>query len=459
MKKRILSLALVLLMTLALAAPACAADDGWQKIVLEDVDGYLTVTLSAAKVEEKTVTLEESLYSDLPRHEDKVKIFTLKRGSTVSVKVNEKVVDNLDDWYLGSHLEEAGVTDPKDLVGKETFIHYGSYYKKVAEDHYICVDLYPIYGGTVGDDWDEYMTYIPCLEDGSTLCLLQVETKSEDGKWDRVELVSDELTVTFSQARVEKLPFTVVEDGKASQQTVNVVFVALGCQVNVFFNPDITKVSEEDQAYYLEEFSVSSMKELIGTRCSMGGVSLSDILDGGSDPALIGVTQVRGSSLKNRAVTETWHEEYFNGSIPMMNVGSDSTDGYVPYYIIAENYDLHPAGKRFADVPADAYYAEAVAWAAEKDITTGTDPGLFSPEEPCTRAQVVTFLWRAKGCPEPKSDTSPFVDVTDKDSFYYEAVLWAAEEKIAGGTDATHFSPDEACTRGQIVTFLFRDLA
>ncbi len=109
----------------------------------------------------------------------------------------------------------------------------------------------------------------------------------------------------------------------------------------------------------------------------------------------------------------------------------------------------------FKDVPADAYYAAPVAWAVEKGITNGTDPGKFSPEDTCTRGQIVTFLWRAKGCPEPKSASDPFGDVKT-DDYYYKAVLWAVENGVTNGTSKTTFGPDEGCTRAQVVTFLWR---
>ena len=108
----------------------------------------------------------------------------------------------------------------------------------------------------------------------------------------------------------------------------------------------------------------------------------------------------------------------------------------------------------FADVPTDAYYAKAVAWAVENGITTGTGNGLFSPDAACTRAQAVTFLWRAAGSPEPKS-MSTFTDVP-AGAYYAKAVAWAVENGITTGTGSGKFSPDDTCTRAQIVTFLFR---
>ena len=108
----------------------------------------------------------------------------------------------------------------------------------------------------------------------------------------------------------------------------------------------------------------------------------------------------------------------------------------------------------FTDVPVDAYFYEAVKWAAEKGITGGVGNGLFAPNQPCTRAQIVTFLWRAAGSPTPKNMSS-FADVP-ADAFYAKAVAWAVENGITGGTGDGKFSPDATCTRAQAVTFLYR---
>lgn len=110
----------------------------------------------------------------------------------------------------------------------------------------------------------------------------------------------------------------------------------------------------------------------------------------------------------------------------------------------------------FYDVPNNAYFYEAVKWAVENGITTGVGNDLFAPEQPCTRAQIVTFLWRAAGSPEPKAASS-FADVA-AGSYYAKAVAWAVENGITTGTGDGKFSPDATCTRAQAVTFLARAL-
>ena len=111
----------------------------------------------------------------------------------------------------------------------------------------------------------------------------------------------------------------------------------------------------------------------------------------------------------------------------------------------------------FYDVPNGAYFYEAVKWAVKNGITTGVGNDLFAPEQPCTRAQIVTFLWRAAGSPEPKGTAAGMTDVVSG-SYYEKAVAWAIENGITTGTTATTFSPDATCTRGQSVTFLHRAL-
>lgn len=110
----------------------------------------------------------------------------------------------------------------------------------------------------------------------------------------------------------------------------------------------------------------------------------------------------------------------------------------------------------FADVATDAYYYDAVKWAVEKGVTNGVSETLFEPDQACTRAQIVTFLWRAAGSPEPQSGSS-FADVA-ADAYYAKAVAWAVENGITKGTSETTFHPDETCTRAQGVTFLYRAL-
>ena len=121
-------------------------------------------------------------------------------------------------------------------------------------------------------------------------------------------------------------------------------------------------------------------------------------------------------------------------------------------------YSTKPYVNPFLDVQEGAWYHEAVMWAFFHDpqITNGTSDDMFSPNATCTRAQIVTFLWRAKGCPGQTTSVSPFKDVQNPTAYYYKAVLWAVENGVTAGTSADTFSPNKGCTRAQAVTFLWR---
>ena len=123
--------------------------------------------------------------------------------------------------------------------------------------------------------------------------------------------------------------------------------------------------------------------------------------------------------------------------------------------VVVEASFVKAASTGFVDVPADAYFADAVKWAVDNGVTNGLSDTTFGPYESCTRAQIVTFLWRAAGSPEPTASEMTFTDVK-ADSYYDKAVLWAVENKITSGMSDTLFAPDATCSRSQIVTFLYR---
>lgn len=106
-------------------------------------------------------------------------------------------------------------------------------------------------------------------------------------------------------------------------------------------------------------------------------------------------------------------------------------------------------------MPTDAYYHDAVLWALEKKVTTGATATTFAPTATCTRGQVVTFLWRAMGEPAPTTKKNPFTDVKETE-YYYNAILWAVEQGITTGISATTFAPEDTCTSAHVVTFLWR---
>ena len=142
-------------------------------------------------------------------------------------------------------------------------------------------------------------------------------------------------------------------------------------------------------------------------------------------------------------------------------------DGNYPYPQLLDNWmegecpvsrdpiEMPQVRNPFQDVSAERFFSDAVLWAVENGVTSGVDCERFAPDAVCTRGQVVTFLWRAMGCPEPEHVESNFIDL-NSNRFYYKAVLWAAEQGIAQGVDETRFAPDARVTRGQFVTFLWR---
>ena len=156
--------------------------------------------------------------------------------------------------------------------------------------------------------------------------------------------------------------------------------------------------------------------------------------------------------------SKTWSGNF---SWNLDGTGLTDPDGYADMSaaeILADLFgdaETQPSQKGFNDVKPGDYFYDAVNWAVEKGITTGTSATTFSPNASCTRAQIVTFLWRASGSPEPKTASNPFTDVA-ANAYYCKAVLWAVENGITTGTSATTFSPDSPCTRAQGVTFLWR---
>ena len=181
------------------------------------------------------------------------------------------------------------------------------------------------------------------------------------------------------------------------------------------------------------------------------------------------VTVNPSSASKGETVTITTKpsEGYELGSIEVLDKNGDSLKlkdlGNGKYSFVmpdgkvsVEAEFVKTAATSFADVPANAYFADAVKWAVDKGITNGLSDTMFGPYESCTRAQIVTFLWRAAGSPEPKTASS-FTDVP-ANAYYAKAVAWAVENGITNGMTETTFAPNATCTRGQSVTFLYRAL-
>ena len=173
----------------------------------------------------------------------------------------------------------------------------------------------------------------------------------------------------------------------------------------------------------------------------------SDLLASGN---LLFIAQAAANADGTLTFTPAPPEAAANAFVGLYGQGETISGGYEPCD------GVNCPGKAFADMPAKGNWAhDPIDWAVSNEITNGTSASTFSPEEGCTRAQVVTFLWRAAGQPAPASSTNPFTDVK-AGAYYYNAVLWAVEKGITNGTSDKTFSPDETCTRAQIVTFLWR---
>lgn len=145
--------------------------------------------------------------------------------------------------------------------------------------------------------------------------------------------------------------------------------------------------------------------------------------------------------------------EYYNSAEDYYYLGYYNI--FVDDGLVVENTVPVEEGNPFTDVPMDAYYHDAVLWAYENGIAAGTTETTFSPQDTCTRGQVVSFLWRAAGCPEPTSSVNPFTDVKESD-YFYDAVLWAYENGIVAGMTETTYGPAVTCTSAHVVTFLWR---
>ena len=217
-----------------------------------------------------------------------------------------------------------------------------------------------------------------------------------------------------------------------------------------FAAPHITAIAAD--MLLCEDLSPAQLYETLRANSEDLGYEGRDVNYGWGLPRL-------GAFAEN-ALVHTW--DYVCTS-PLATRNTDGTRRFVCPVCGKMHEETIPATKGekhnpFIDVSADIYYAESVTWAVANGITTGTseDGPLFSPEGSCTRAQMVTFLWRAAGCPEPETEQSPFEDVQDPEEYYYRAVLWAVEKKITTGMDKTHFAPEETVTRAQTVTFLWR---
>lgn len=196
-------------------------------------------------------------------------------------------------------------------------------------------------------------------------------------------------------------------------------------------------------------------------RQNYGGTITWASYDAADTPSVSAFTDVKPSDYFYEPVL--WAvEQNITGGIGNGRFGPNQacTRGQIVTFLWAANGRPEPQSSEnpFRDVKTSDYFYKAVLWAVEKGITSGVRPGQFGPGETCTRGQVATFLWAARGRPVPASASNSFSDVKSSD-YYYSAVLWAVENGITGGVGKGRFGPGEICTRGQIVTFLYKAYA
>lgn len=251
-------------------------------------------------------------------------------------------------------------------------------------------------------------------------------TKNEDGTFSAT-LPNQTKTYTFTAS------YTGAENGNYSDKSA-------GCTVAVTHHSSGSSSSNPT-------YSVTTP-----SKSENGGVAVSLKNARKGDAVTVTVTPDVGYQLDKLTITDK------NGNVLKLTDKGNGKysftmpDGKVEIKaVFAKKVETRP----FVDVSADAYYNQAVQWAQEKGITDGISSDLFGPEQPCTRSQIVTFLWRAAGSPEPKSTAAGMTDVVPG-SYYAKAVAWAVENGITSGTAEGTFSPDATCTRAQAVTFLAR---
>ena len=332
------------------------------------------------------------------------------------------------------------------------------------------VELYHVSSGGSGSTTAPVIT-VPVSSDKETVKVDAsvsngvATVKVTDRQLEQVTTDTDTVTVDVSGLKnvdSAKLPSSIVEKAEQSGTELTIALptgtvtldaaalaaVGNGKDVTISMQKAALTDTQRDAVGTLAQVAaVVDVNVLTGTakRSNFNGgkltVSIPYTLKSGEDPAKLQVWFIRDDgSIENKG-----------GSYDRKTGCFVFSTEHLSRYLLVST----ASAQRFVDVPVSAYYADAVAWAVKNGITGGTSAATFAPDGFCTRAQAVTFLWRAAGSPAPKSAAMPFADVP-AGSYYYDAVLWAIENDITKGTSDTTFSPNANCSRGQIVTFLWR---
>ncbi len=276
-----------------------------------------------------------------------------------------------------------------------------------------------------------------------TLCLLltcalllgalPVTALAAGDDWREITLTSGDCDIHLSKARTEKMVIRAGVDESADPElSVTALILAQGCEISAHFNETVTQVDPSEAEYLLEEFQVDSLEALIGAECRAGVNMLFWI------ESLDGYAYDVGYPLPNGTVTESWHEDRCYDRIPILTLREN---GDVTNYIfVAEDYPVHGEKQLFEDVKPDAYYADAVVWAAEQGLMQGVPGGKFDPDGIFTRGQILTLLARQAG-----------VDTEGGATWYTKGVEWAKEKGVSDGE-----KPEETITRAELATLLYR---
>ena len=272
-----------------------------------------------------------------------------------------------------------------------------------------------------------------------------------DPQKDVVYTSSDPSVVTVSETGV----LTAVGTGTATI-TATVLPYGTSAETDVTVSSYTPTVSDDDKPTTPSK-PAAAPENITAAKAENGSVTVTAANSAGKATT----TPAKGDTVTVAATPETGYSvaqvivRDAAGKRILVDIAKDGYTFEMPAGKVSVEVVFQKGSGDFADVPENSYYSSAVQWAAVNGITAGVGDNLFQPAQDCTRAQIVTFLWRAAGCPKPESQNNPFSDV-QAGAYYSDAVLWAIENGITNGTSATAFSPDKTCNRGEAVTFLHR---
>lgn len=278
------------------------------------------------------------------------------------------------------------------------------------------------------------------MDDGSVI--YYVDDTSKTG----AELYKASIGDKASNIEIKEIPATVNVDITGAPTSVKA-----GSALNLSNFKIICAGKELDDTQYVLDYDAND--KTTGNRVVTVTVSCADVPEGVIETA-VSASGVTGAAVSGKVYSLSDDSDEATGSF-IVNVFKKSSSGSGTSTVPENKVDNNDSKVAFTDVSESDYYYDSVKWAVENGITQGTSSTLFSPDDSCTRAQAVTFLWRAAGSPAPENSEISFEDV-DADAYYADAVMWAVEKRITKGVNSGSFAPDAECTRAQIVTFMMR---